>query len=387
MQAFNFYLSDALSQALVLLILFIVIKILSPNVKLHPINVLYGVIASVLISFISHVNISLHYSASVFIPVLGDHLLLIFFGLIYFYKFAKHSVKTSIVAAEFSCLIPTIAMIIAYNFVSLQFFAFIQNENEILIFILTLLLLYTISIFISLIIKNLFQKIIRNISKNKRLQLILILCFAAINVYFMVYFNFQQYQTAYIEMFSTQALLMTIYTVLIFAVFCIYAYYQEKKFALLMKEQEQKTFQDYTLQLETQQLAMRRFKHDYQNILISIDSFLEEDDLAGLKTYYNTKIKAASEVITKSDFALDGLSKIKLPEIKSVLLSKLMMAQNLGINVTFEAHEDIDHINVDSIALLRALGIILDNAIEELTALGRGKLTVACFNEILRGGG
>ena len=59
--------------------------------------------------------------------------------------------------------------------------------------------------------------------------------------------------------------------------------------------------------------------------------------------------------------------------------TKLMVAQNLDIDTTFEADGEIAHIPVDSVALVRMLGIILDNAIEELETLGQGKLLVACF--------
>jgi len=147
------------------------------------------------------------------------------------------------------------------------------------------------------------------------------------------------------------------------------------------KEAEQQNLQYYINEIENQQAAMRKFKHDYQNILFSLHAFIEEKDLEGLEHYYTNKIKLASEVITKNDFALESLSKIKVREIKGILAAKLMMAQNLGINTRFETDGEIDAIPTDSVSLVRMLGIILDNAIEELETLGEGNLDVGCFTQ------
>jgi two-component system sensor histidine kinase AgrC len=85
--------------------------------------------------------------------------------------------------------------------------------------------------------------------------------------------------------------------------------------------------------------------------------------------------------MTSNDFVLEALHKLKVYEVKGILTAKLMVAQGLGtnFNVAFEANEDIDNIPMDSVALVRALGIILDNAIEALEGLGYGNLWVGCF--------
>jgi len=182
-----------------------------------------------------------------------------------------------------------------------------------------------------------------------------------------------------ITLFSWNSAVITICVFASLVCFTFYARFQKSQATLREKEIEHKTLLYYMDECEHQQTAMRKFKHDYQNILISMDSFLEEDDLPGLKQYYTTKIKAASDVITKSDFALEALSKIKVRELKGVLTAKLTMAQNLGIDTIFEADEEIDHISMNSVTLVRMLGIILDNAIEALDALGKGQLRAACL--------
>jgi len=131
--------------------------------------------------------------------------------------------------------------------------------------------------------------------------------------------------------------------------------------------------------LMRQHTTMRKFKHDQSNIFSSMDIFVVEDNWAGMKEYYNTKIKPAFNVITASDFALENLNKIKIQEIRGIFTIKLAMAQNMGIDTRFDADEDIDNIPIDSVTFVRILGIILDNAIEELEDLGRGVLMIGCY--------
>jgi len=158
----------------------------------------------------------------------------------------------------------------------------------------------------------------------------------------------------------------------------------QTQYELKQKEAEQESLERYTNDLEQQQTAVRRFKHDYQNILSSMQVFFAEKDYAGLEQYYTSKVAPASEVITQNDFVLESLGKIKVREVKSILAAKLMMAQNMGIDTSFKAEGEVDQIAMDSVTLVRMLGIILDNAIEALAALGEGQISASCLKT--RGG-
>ena len=161
--------------------------------------------------------------------------------------------------------------------------------------------------------------------------------------------------------------------------FFILASYMTKRHEQQLKEERYQGLQRYTYELEQQQSAMRKFKHDYQNILLSLDSFIKEKKWDELEEYYDSKVKGASAIITSNEFALEALSKIKVNEVKSLLTAKLMVAQNIGIDASFEAHEEIDHIPIDSVSLVRMLGIILDNAIEAVEELGEGSIRAAYY--------
>jgi len=162
-------------------------------------------------------------------------------------------------------------------------------------------------------------------------------------------------------------------------------FYEKHLLAIAKAEQEkieQKSLLLYTDELEKHQLAVRKFKHDFQNILLSLDAYIQDKDLAGLDDYFSSKIKVASAAITKDEFTLASLSKIKVREIKSILTAKLLLAQsaNMDIRTTVEVSEEINYIPLNSVALVRMLGILLDNAIEALVELGGGELRVSCLS-------
>jgi len=161
--------------------------------------------------------------------------------------------------------------------------------------------------------------------------------------------------------------------------FVVYIRFLNTKHALAQKEEEQRYLQFYASEMEQQQLAIRKFKHDQQNLFAAIGIYIKNNDLEGLKEFY-PNVRTASEVITKNEFELEGLGRIKKQEIKNIFIAKLVVAQNLGIDIKLEIREEINDIEIDSVAMVRMLGIILDNAIEELQTLDRGELIVACIN-------
>lgn len=166
---------------------------------------------------------------------------------------------------------------------------------------------------------------------------------------------------------------------LYFIAFSLYEKEKLKKEKARRREQEEKFLQYYTEEVERQYRFTRKFQHDYRNILLSIKGFLDDEDFAGLKSYYSDKVETASVSILNNHFLLGNLDKIKVREIKSILVAKLMLAQNDTVNTTFEANEDIDDFPVDSVALVRMLGIVLDNAIEAVEQIGYGSLYIGCF--------
>ena len=76
------------------------------------------------------------------------------------------------------------------------------------------------------------------------------------------------------------------------------------------------------------------------------------------------------------------MSYVHVQEVKSILIAKFMMAQEMGINVAFETRTLIDFILMDTIDFIRIMGIILDNAVEEVMDLKEGILRVGLLKVV-----
>jgi len=158
--------------------------------------------------------------------------------------------------------------------------------------------------------------------------------------------------------------------------FVFYVKNIEGNHRLQRKEEEQTNLFYYMDTIEKQYIEIRKFRHDYENILTSLQSFIVDQDFVGLEIYYFEKLKPAFDKLTINNFQLEHLNRINIKEVKSILAVKLLSAQMEGIELRFEAPKTVDHLSVNTVALVRMIGILLDNAIEELINLGMGRLLV-----------
>lgn len=137
---------------------------------------------------------------------------------------------------------------------------------------------------------------------------------------------------------------------------------KEQNFKSIQIELE--NLQNYIEKLEDLYMDMRKFKHDYINILSSMLAFIEEDDSNGLRKFFYNKICPLNEIMNNKANKLVLLKNIKILEIKGILAAKIIRAQELGVDTIIDITEPISEIKVDIIDMVISLGIILDNAIE-----------------------
>lgn len=237
------------------------------------------------------------------------------------------------------------------------------------------------SIILSLLIRKTTKQIRNLINNNSYLQTIFpIICVLILCSYYgSIFLGFELGNN--IEIIQLNLFFFIIYLLISLMAGYLYVKSLKMKYEEERKKAEYDSLQKYMLQIESQYTELRKFKHDYQNILSSLEDYIREKDYEKLDEYYFTKIKVVSQKIIKNDFSLENLSNVKVREIKSILAAKLMLAQAAEIDVTFEAKEHILDIPLDSLIFVRIIGILLDNAIEAISELGYGKLLVALFQQ------
>lgn len=184
-----------------------------------------------------------------------------------------------------------------------------------------------------------------------------------------------------LDLIGLNLFFLGIYLVVSLITFFMYISSMRSKYEIKQKEREYSANQRYIELMEKQYKEMRKFRHDYKNILNSLEDFIVGEDYEGLNSYYFNKIKKTSQIINQNDYKLDAIGSIKVREVKSIIASKLISAQEKGIDAQVEVQEIIDLLSIDSVILVRVLGIFLDNAIEELEYIGEGKLAVAFYKD------
>ena len=361
----------------------IVPKLLTRDYRFHLKERLYFLAAASILTL--SVFLIFRFSLSIHI---WNPIVLILILLIYFCKIKSYTLKKAIILTVLATLLINLASLLQIQ-IQLFFSPFGgtsdinplgRDAHMFLRSIPPVLLEGTLSILLTLLFVRLSRKLRNQINNSMRAQTVLAWVCGSVLAFLQLSAMIMHYQADAVDfLVSWEIFFLVGFSGAIFVSFLFYMRSLRERMTLQQKEAEQESLQYYTQQIEQHQSAMRKFKHDYQNIFTSLHAFITEKDWEGLTQYYTTRVAIASEVITKSDFTLEGLSKIKVREIKSILAAKLMQAQNLDIDVNFEATEYIDHISVDSVVLVRMLGIILDNAMEEVESLGAGQLMVACY--------
>ena len=145
---------------------------------------------------------------------------------------------------------------------------------------------------------------------------------------------------------------------------------QELELQLLLSKQraieiENKQLQEYTCYLDKNEDKLRRFKHDYQNLLDGLRIGAQEDDVQAV---INQLVEySASHFNQKALRKYKGVNHIHDKNLKSIAIAKLTKLYDLKIDYSFGCDKDIYQIprSVDVLDLIRIIGITFDNAIEE----------------------
>src|SRR5699024_8863606 len=88
--------------------------------------------------------------------------------------------------------------------------------------------------------------------------------------------------------------------------------------------QEIENYYKYTLQIEEINNEMRKFRHDYVNILSTLSDFIREDDMEGLRKYFNEEIMPMQDNMQMKSLKINGIENLKVREIKGLLTTKIL---------------------------------------------------------------
>jgi len=105
------------------------------------------------------------------------------------------------------------------------------------------------------------------------------------------------------------------------------------------------------------------FKHDYQNVLLSLSAFIQTNDMPGLKHYFEAEVLPASDQLNQQT-ELIGLSRLDMPTVSGMIYAKYEAAKRQHVQLSVTILEAVRLTDIPQIKVVRILGNLLDNAID-----------------------
>lgn len=295
----------------------------------------------------------------------------IFFLILSLKNVEERNVVFSLLIVSSACAIDSVA-----SQVTKPLLYFVIEKQSNLLFFMFFLFYYGLSILSSVVYKKWGLPLIK---RKKKVNLIAYL----LTISLLVYFSYGTL-SLYAPTFFLKAFVAVFF--LVFAIFGgviiqSISSNQDLKIEAEKRQLEYNIHQRYIEDLKNQYQGIREFRHDYVNLLTSIEYYIENDEFEALKTFFKTSVQKTKNLAGTDILHADELNKIDSLDIKSILTMKLLAAQEKNLNVQIEADEGIRlNQKVDSVLLIRILGILLDNAIEEVETIEGGKLLIGIFS-------
>lgn len=253
----------------------------------------------------------------------------------------------------YSILLIMTSQIILYcaNYMYIVIYAYITkiSDSIFVIFPSFFVVYVTISILFSYIINRVLKKIstpylILNKGFLIVISTILLLTFSL----FFFYSQINSDEAKVIRQYSFIFIGITIFlSILTFVI----SQFLLKEMKYKRNQEEIETYYEYTLKIEAINNEMRKFRHDYVNILTTLSEYIREDDMPGLRDYFNKNIVPMKDNLQMNAIKLNGIENLKVREIKGLITAKILRAQEMNIPTSIEIPDEVSSINLNMIDL------------------------------------
>lgn len=265
-------------------------------------------------------------------------------------------VSLSMIFSSISCILSLFISTLVKNFIHTK-----SSFLVIVIFAIT-------NIVLIFLVRRNINRFLQNIYSNKFITLFSLNIFLLlIYIYQIKNINLQKNSISNIKdmMLSdfTNLGILIIFS-LPFIIICLLIYYNTDKNNL--EEKENKLISTYYKDLDKTNQKLRKNQHDIKNIFLSLSGLIEKDDISSLKKYFRENFKAYYDKILVDEDYISELSKINLPLLRGLIYEKISLAKSLNLDILLRIPVRIEEVKIDELDLVKLLGILLDNAIEEV---------------------
>lgn len=267
------------------------------------------------------------------------------------------------------------------NFTTLVLYVTVLDKITDTYILLTIYMLvfFIVSLITSLVLRFLLQKLKTSyLSMNKTYNIIIALVLV---ISFVFFYSYSLVNTSAFESLRSYGIIFVGLIIFLSIIIFILSMFTLREMRYKRNLQEIETYYEYTLKIESINNEMRKFRHDYVNILSTMSEFIREDDMPGLRQYFNEQIVPMKDNLETRSLKLNGIEKLKVREIKGLITTKILQAQEKEIAISIEVPDVIERIDMNTIELSRIIGITLDNAIEASESLEDALIRIAFFKE------
>lgn len=136
----------------------------------------------------------------------------------------------------------------------------------------------------------------------------------------------------------------------------------------------------YTSQLEVMNDDLRRFRHDYKNILYSLTSALETNNLDFAKRSLAQLSAATNKSIDVPTGIIGPLKNVQDAGLKAVIFNKISTAMEQKVALQVEIVDPIDFSKtMDPVDTIRIVAILLDNAIKAAVSAPQPRINLSLY--------
>lgn len=149
--------------------------------------------------------------------------------------------------------------------------------------------------------------------------------------------------------------------ILLLAYFILSVYSLSRATKLVITTRSLESAEEYNKSLKYLYGQVEGFQHDLNNIVSTIDGYIEDNDMEGLKDYFKRFKKDCTRA---KNVALLNPMNVNNPGIYNLINTEYHRAIEKDITVNIHFLLDLSKLDIKTYEFSRMLGILLDNAIE-----------------------
>lgn len=139
--------------------------------------------------------------------------------------------------------------------------------------------------------------------------------------------------------------------------------------------------QNYVTRLERIQKELRLVQHDYKNMVAGLYAQASEGDAGAVKDYIENKLFRIDASVQEDIRQMNQLTQVQVPELKGLVLTKIMLAEQQHVSVRLEVMNPVEEVFLQIEDMIRCVGILMDNAIEEAVKHDGGEVVLLMLQE------